>query len=171
MRDWQPSGTTPEVRAEAARLAPAWRAALRPASPDELAAVLGRLRVHYASGRAALDAGQWRVLWNDYARLLGDVPADILSTAADRHLLDPQRGAFWPKVGELRAHADKLLAERRIIAARLERLAVPPPPARPPEAVAAERARIAAGFRELLAGMRARAAGHSAYRRLHPREE
>jgi hypothetical protein len=105
------------------------------------------------------------VLWNDYARLLGDVPADILSAAADRHLLDPERCAFWPKVGELRAHADTLLRERRIIAGRLARLAEEPPPVKPQEESAAEHARIAAGFRALIEGMEARARARGEMRR------
>lgn len=61
-------------------------------------------------------------IWNDeMTRLLVDLPHDILAHAVDEAIRKASHG-FMPSVGEIRRHAEPLVAERGLQIERLERM-------------------------------------------------
>lgn len=100
-----------------------WESATVPATSIEILAMLGKAKLHYSTGQSTLTAEQWRQVFADYVSDLGDLPVDILADAIAAHRRDPQHGSFWPKVADIRRHADPLLVERRRTVGRLRRLA------------------------------------------------
>lgn len=118
---------------------------LRPASRNEIVALITRLAAHFpVSDRSE---AQWRIVIEDYAEDLAEYPSDILRAAVTQYR---REGKWWPKVSEIRALADPELGRRQSMRHRLRVLAatpVPEPePARDPAAVA----RIVAGLAESL---------------------
>lgn len=90
--------------------------ALTPAEQDDIVAALHRLAAHFYSERPK---AAWQVVFEDYARLLGDVPLDILEDGLDAYL---RRGKWFPKLAELLEHTGPLLRARRILQRRLHEL-------------------------------------------------
>ena len=129
--------------------------ALTPASPDQLRAILGRLRLHY--GMPDLTPQQFTLFWQDYADDLAHVPADVLEQAAIGWRRKVPAEKYFPKPADLltiirsqrvfeeraRRARDKLDAQRRD--------AAPAPPTAEEKAAAAK---LMAGLRERVASMR-----------------
>lgn len=99
--------------------------ALRPVVRDWLA---DRLRLLWKSSTpsSGLDATAWL---HETARLLGDIPQDILAVAIDDAVRKSERG-FMPSVGEIRAFAEPQLKRRKLHCWRLKQIAAlePEPP-------------------------------------------
>jgi hypothetical protein len=133
---------SPNEKAEARAAAESLRSSLSPASRAEIVAVLLKLRQHYPEKDRP--EGVWQSVIADYATDLGEYPADIVTEGATAYR---RAGKWWPKVSELIGFMEPLLAERRNMLARAEKLAAggPEKPSRytpGPE----ERKRIADGF-------------------------
>jgi len=73
--------------------------ALTPASPDQLRAILGRLRLHY--GMPDLTPQQYTLFWQDYADDLAHVPADVLEQAAIGWRRKVPAEKYFPKPADL----------------------------------------------------------------------
>lgn len=101
-------------RAEVVAECQAVIAAERPARPDQFAIVLEKLALHYPENR--LSPGEQKLVLQDWRRLMGHLPADILQAAADAYVMSPAR--FFPTPGQLHAQADKLWGVRKILAQR-----------------------------------------------------
>lgn len=153
---WEPATNTPTHIAETARTAlRGWEAAAIPATSTEILAMLGKAKLHYATGQATLTAEQWRQVFADYVSDLGDLPIDILADAIAAHRRDPEHGSFWPKVADIRRHADPLLVERRRTVGRLRQLAARKPAAFDPKSITPEQqAERAAAVAEIMAKFR-----------------
>lgn len=143
--EWRPS----EITSEAKNLIPAALRALEfsliPAKPNDIAIALHRLAAHFWSERGK---SEWKIVVEDYTRLLGDIPADILAAAVDRYLCSK---VYWPKVAELRELAAPAWSKRLLARARLEQLgrvpvAAPRPPPTPEQVARVETAIRKAGL-------------------------
>lgn len=112
----------------------------------------GRLRVLWKSSTPAksIDVMVWL---SEHVRLLGHLPACVLSKAIDEAVVKSADG-FMPGIGQIRAIADPMFAEmerqlhrlRMVVNASDER-ALPPPRAKPDEA---ERQHVGAMLRDLV---------------------
>lgn len=115
---WEAPRTLSPAERESARAAVgALKASLIPATMDQIMQALMELRLH---GRNAPGKDGLPLLLDGYARLLREVPADILWTTKDRHLAT---SPFWPAPADLLAVAQPLLDERKSMLARAEKLA------------------------------------------------
>lgn len=92
---------------------------LESASSLAFASVMYRLQGHYwqpsMTEKLAISVAE------DYARLLGHYPLDILQMACDDWLLDP-KNQFFPKVGEIDERMKVLLCERKYRLRKLHKL-------------------------------------------------
>jgi hypothetical protein len=89
-------------------------AAEAPAEPAQFAVTLERLWLHYPEHR--LSPQEQRLVIQDWRRLMGHLPADILQAAADAYVMSPAR--FAPTPGQLNALADKLWSYRKALVSR-----------------------------------------------------
>jgi hypothetical protein len=89
-------------------------AAEAPANEREFATVIERLWLHYPESK--LSPAEQRLVVQDWRRLLGHLPPDILQAAADAYVMSPAR--FAPTPGQLYALAEKLWGYRQRLAAR-----------------------------------------------------
>lgn len=80
------------------------------------ATIVERLSLHYPESR--LTAGEAKLVNEDWWRLLGDVPPDLLRLAADRWLMSTAR--FFPTPGQLKASISNEIAIRNILQRRAE---------------------------------------------------
>lgn len=126
-----PSDVRPcDLAADASALA----AALIPCPDDRRRARLTRMGLAFGHDRDPDRAAAWL---NETARLLADLPDDILADALDLAVKGAGRG-FMPAVGQIRAHADPLLTARKTQAARLAAMAEAARPRPVPAAKASE---------------------------------
>ena len=93
------------------------RRALTAADPDVLNDGLSDLGMMMAPNRGEEEASVWLA---GMRRLLGDLPADILSEAIDQHV---RTSKFLPTVAEIRALADPVMAARRRLFSQLDAMA------------------------------------------------
>lgn len=149
---WEPPRSmTPMEREAATEAAASLKAMLQPATRDQFDQAMMRLRIHGAAGPGEKALG---FVIDDYRRLLGDTPPDILAAAVDQHI---KASPYWPKVADLNAIIAPQLEERKRMLARAERLANEPErgnvryygaaPQRRPQLSQDERKRIADGFK------------------------
>lgn len=89
--------------------------ALVPVAAERLHKRLSRMALAFGNDRDANRATAWL---SETARLLADLPDDILAAALDEAVKSNARG-FMPAVGQIRAFAEPALATRRQQAARL----------------------------------------------------
>lgn len=90
------------------------RQSLLPISHNRLVDRLTALGMMMAPNRPPAEASIWL---REMARLLADMPEDILGDAIDRALIGSK---FIPTLAEIRERADPNLEQRRRVAARLE---------------------------------------------------
>lgn len=83
--------------------------------------LLKRLALMWAAMSFAKEDGAAKAWLTETARLLGDIPEDIVAEAIDASIRQATRG-FIPAIGEIRRHADPALAKRKQQFARLESL-------------------------------------------------
>lgn len=122
---WMPPTTVPPHLHHSIRKAiPEYEAALVPISKQDMTALLHRVAQHFWTDRS--EAG-WTVIFEDYHRLLGDVPADLLQAGIDAFLLRPRRLSF-PQAGEIREGYASALAERQVTLRRLRAMNGQPTP-------------------------------------------
>lgn len=88
--------------------------ATRPATQTQFAVILEKLWLHYPEHR--LDAAEQKLVKQDWWRLMGHLPADILQAAADAYVLSPAR--FAPTPGQLLALVVKPMSYRKALADR-----------------------------------------------------
>lgn len=90
------------------------------ASQDERLSILGNLRLRTIPRNESAEEAKarFRNLVND----LSDVPADVLRTACDRYVNDPDTRFFPAAAGELRKHINPIMTERRARAYRLDQM-------------------------------------------------
>lgn len=103
------------VRASIVRI----EATLKPAEPNQMKEVLGRLVLHKGVGNYS--EGQSIALINDYMRLLSDCPYDLLFKACDECILDPNM-QYFPQVGRLRDKMAKEMRLRQLYLGRLRKI-------------------------------------------------
>lgn len=89
-------------------------AAEKPAQPEQFAVILEKLSLHYPENR--LSPAEQKLVVQDWRRLLGHLPADILQAAADAYVMSSAR--FMPTPGQLYAVAEKLWGYRKCLAER-----------------------------------------------------
>lgn len=106
--------TAAEVAAVASKLEQSQKPAPRGWIIDRLT-VLATL---YSVGRHAPAAADLTVWLSESARLLADVPHDILATAIDRAIVTRTHG-FMPSIGEIMTVAEPMVEERGIQLRRL----------------------------------------------------
>lgn len=85
-----------------------------PAQPEAFAMIIERLALHYPENR--LSPPEQKLLLKDWRRLMGHLPADILSAAADNYVMSASR--FFPTPGQLNAVAERLWSTRKLLAER-----------------------------------------------------
>lgn len=93
------------------------RAALNPASSQWFGKRLPVFWTLFMAARPA-DPRALTIWMAETARLLGDIPQDIVAYAIDEAIRTSGHG-FMPSVGEIRSIADPLIAERRLYVQRL----------------------------------------------------
>ena len=91
--------------------------ALTPCPMPQTLAILARLAAHFPV--ASRSEAQWRLILQDYASDLEDMPADIIEAGCAAYR---RAGKWWPKSAELLEHMTGPLLERRRQRKRLERL-------------------------------------------------
>ncbi|MGT2515636.1 hypothetical protein ACVOMT_16630 [Sphingomonas panni] len=101
--------------AELATIAANMQTALQPATHERRTKRLTRMGLAFGHERDADRAKMWL---EETARLLADLPDDILGHAIDSAVKASERG-FLPAVGQIRAFADPMLRDRREQAGRL----------------------------------------------------
>jgi len=116
---WNPPAVLPSARPELAAALVQLDAALRPASKAILVAHLARLSLHYPGKR---DEASWRLVLEDFAADLAELPEDLAVLACARWRREPERCRFWPKPGELLETAKADLRRRQRQRERLKRL-------------------------------------------------
>lgn len=89
-------------------------AAEQPARPDQFALILEKLSLHYPESK--LTPAERKLVLQDWRRLMGDLPPDILQAAVDAYVMSPAR--FFPTPGQLYAAADKIWSYRKLLARR-----------------------------------------------------
>ena len=95
------------------------RASLEPVDRKWLGNRLSLLWSHMSHERDEDRATAWL---HETARLLSDLPQDIVSWAIDRAIIESERG-FMPSVGAIRKHADPKASEREAGFYRIEAVA------------------------------------------------
>lgn len=93
-------------------------AAEHPASAEEFALIIERLWLHYPEHR--LGEREQKLILQDWRRLMGDLPADLLRAAADAYLLSPAR--FAPTPGQLMATVRERWGYRLCLARRAKEI-------------------------------------------------
>jgi hypothetical protein len=88
--------------------------AAEPAHRNEFALLIERLALHYPENR--LSAQEQKLVNEDWLRLLGHLPPDILRASVDRYVMSPAR--FFPTPGQLFALAEGAMGTREILAKR-----------------------------------------------------
>lgn len=88
--------------------------AARPAAQGQFAVILEKLWLHYPENR--LTPAEQKQVKQDWWRLMGHLPADILQAAADAYVLSPAR--FAPTPGQLLALVAKPMGYRKALADR-----------------------------------------------------
>lgn len=79
----------------------------------------GLAEVALVTGSKASDGEEvWKARYTIYARMLEDIPRDILRHALDQHV---RTNVFFPKISELRGIADPILRKRKFYIARLRK--------------------------------------------------
>jgi len=73
---------------------------------------LTTLATMFTLARQAPDPRQLALWLSETARMLGDIPHDILAHSVDEAIRSCRHG-FMPSVGEIRSHAEPLIAKRR----------------------------------------------------------
>lgn len=106
-------------RQEVIAAAGAMRAALQPCNRDWLKKRLSAMALAFGHERDPDRAAAWLA---ETGRLLIDLPQDILAFSIDEAIKRSDRG-FMPAVGQVRAIADPMAAERRLRSARLDAMA------------------------------------------------
>lgn len=86
----------------------------KPARLDEFALIVERFALHFPENRWSIE--ERRAVMEDWRRLLGDLPPDILQAACDAYLMQPTR--WFPTCGQLYAVAEKHWAYRKHLARR-----------------------------------------------------
>jgi len=94
-------------------------ATLKPAEPNQIKGVLGRLALHKGIGNYS--EGQAIALINDYVRLLSDCPYDLLFKACDECIVDPHM-QYFPQLGRLRDKMAKEITIRQLYLGRLRKI-------------------------------------------------
>ena len=89
-------------------------AAERPASPQQFALIIEKLALHYPENK--LTPAEQKLILQDWRRLMGELPADILQAAVDAYVMSPAR--FFPTPGQLYAVAEKIWSYRKLLAGR-----------------------------------------------------
>lgn len=89
---------------------------MAPVKPVQFAVEFERMVVHYWHG--GLSAGEARVLREDWLRLLGHLPADLMRLGVDRYLLSKNR--HKPTPGTFLELVEKDLSLRRTLARRAQ---------------------------------------------------
>lgn len=85
-----------------------------PAPAEQFALIIEKLALHYPESR--LSTQEHKLVVQDWRRLLGELPPDILQAAADAYVMSPAR--FFPTPGQLLAVAEKLWSYRKCLASR-----------------------------------------------------
>lgn len=85
-----------------------------PTSLPEFAVIVERMWLHYPESR--LPETERILVAEDWRRLMGHLPADILQAAADAYVMSPAR--FSPTPGQLSAVAEKAWSYRKLLAGR-----------------------------------------------------
>lgn len=120
----------------------------QPASPQEIAAELGKLSLHY--WRPDFNEAQAKQLYSDYIKDL-QFPLGVLQSAIGSYRRNP-KSKWYPKVGELVALCEPLYASRLADRKAIEKRLVPdeedtlPSPERRKE-MAEEMRRVARGLK------------------------
>jgi hypothetical protein len=96
-------------------------AALEPAPKGWMVDRLSMLMSMFTIGRVSPGAEHIALWMSEYSRLLGDIPHDILGQAIDDAVQSSRHG-FMPSVGEIRQHAEPVVAERKQHIERLTRM-------------------------------------------------
>ena len=135
--EWDPRRAKHEIGAHISNLPEhiaTARAAVQPVDRDWLDDRLSTMHLAMTSGWSEAKATAWL---HETARLLEDLPKDVLAAAIDQAIKSSDRG-FMPTVGEIRAIAEPRFIERQRILRRLESVAAlrDDRPARPPKEIA-----------------------------------
>lgn len=85
-----------------------------PAPTAQFALIFERLALHYPEGK--LKGREEAMRKSDWLRLVGHLPADIMSAAADAYVASDAR--FFPTPGQFLAFARRPMVERRLLAQR-----------------------------------------------------
>ena len=118
VRSFRPPVTIPaEMRALVPEQVDRYRTALAPAPRRTILAMLARLSVHFPDQRSE---AEWKILHEDYADALAEMPADIIAESIRLYL---RKGRFYPKLSELIAAAELLCSDRAEELAQLVNLA------------------------------------------------
>lgn len=88
----------------------------KPARIEEFALIVERFALHYPENRWTLE--ERRAVMEDWRRLMGDLPPDILQSACDAYLMMPTR--WFPTAGQLYAVAEKSWSYRKRLARRAD---------------------------------------------------
>jgi len=113
-------------------------------SPKPLAAILGRLKLHYPM--QAMTTDQERLFWADYLADLKDWPIQTVEQACSRWRQSAER--FFPTPGQIAEICRKIVTDLSAERERAERAKRIPPPKPTPE----EKAKVA----EIMADFRAK---------------
>jgi hypothetical protein len=89
-------------------------AAETPARPEQFALILEKLALHYPENK--LSPAEQKLILQDWRRLMGELPPDILQAAVDAYVMSPAR--FFPTPGQLYTVADKIWSYRKLLARR-----------------------------------------------------
>lgn len=142
---WNPARALAEITRDGfadrlPELADRMTAAMQPVPKEWLVDRLSTMSLAMVSGHWS--PKQTTAWLSETARLLADLPQDIVAQAIDQAILKAERG-FVPSIGEIRSIADPIHDRRRRAAARLSSLArmdavAPAPPRADPFAVEPE---------------------------------
>lgn len=89
-------------------------AAEKPAGVEAFALILERFALHFPENR--LSPEEQRLVLEDWRRLMGDLPADILQSACDAYIMSPSR--WFPTPGQLYAVGKQNWEYRKALARR-----------------------------------------------------
>jgi hypothetical protein len=96
-----------DARPELPLVIASYQAAMRPATPQEIAVILGRLATHFPL--PDLPPEHHQLAFDDYADDLAEYPIGVIAEAA-REWRRKER--WWPKIAELRDQCDAILRQR-----------------------------------------------------------
>lgn len=89
-------------------------AADAPAPVQQFALIFERLALHYPESK--LNAREDTIRRSDWIRIVGHLPADIMSAAADAYVASDAR--FFPTPGQFLAFARRAMTAREVLARR-----------------------------------------------------